>query len=141
SSSKAGVGLFNVATRAPVVALNTYAAPAFVAPVSSPEAPTTTMFPDTATETPKSSPSPGVGLFSVATRAPVVALNTYADPESAAPVSSSVAPTTTVLPATGTETEKSSSKAGVGLFSVATRAPLVALNTYADPVSSAPVSS
>src|SRR5437667_9242 len=90
----AGVGLFSVVTRAPVVALNTYADPAFGAPASSSGAPTTSVLPETATETPNWSLNVGLGLFSVATRVPVVASNTYADPESVAPVSSLQAPTT-----------------------------------------------
>src|SRR5437870_3781222 len=99
----AGAGLFNVAVRAPVVALNTYADPAFVAPVSASRAPTTTTLPDIPTEQPNSSPVAGVGSFSVAIRVPVVALNTNAEPEPIVPVWSPKAPTTTMLPDTATE--------------------------------------
>src|SRR5438552_2769113 len=110
----AALGLFSVVTRAPVVALNMCANPAWPAAVSSSLAPTTTALPDTATELPTRSLLVGAGLCSVATRAPVVALNTYADPAFAAPVSSSNAPTTTVLPDTATEKPKSSYAAAVG---------------------------
>ena len=65
-----GVGLFSVCSRAPVVASNTYALPAFSAPVSSPGAPTTTVLPQIATAMPKASPSSGVGLFSVCRQGP-----------------------------------------------------------------------
>src|SRR2546425_828023 len=91
------------------------------------------MLPDTATEAPNQSWLAGVGLISVATRAPVVALNTYADPGSGAPRSSPQAPTTTVLPDTATETPNAEPLPGVGLFRVATGARVAALNTYADP--------
>src|SRR5437667_11357 len=130
-----------VRSRAPVVALNTYAEPESVAPVSSCLAPTTTVLPDTATEEPKPSSNAGVGLFRVATRAPVVALNTYAKPASVASVSSKGAPTATVFPDAATESPNKSWLGIVGFIRVAIRAPPVASNTYADPASTAPVSS
>jgi len=44
--------------------------PASVAPVSSYNAPTTTVLPETATEEPKKSPATGVGLLSIRRRLP-----------------------------------------------------------------------
>src|SRR5438876_11040125 len=102
-----------VSVRAPVAALNTYADPAKVAPASFEAAPTTTVLPDTATEMPNISLVAGVGLFSVAIKAPLVALNTYAEPASVAPVSSRGAPTATVFPGTAADRARQSWAAGV----------------------------
>src|SRR5256885_673825 len=99
SSSNAGVGVFRVAIRAPLVALNTYAEP----PVASMRAPTATLLPDKPTEYPNKSSSAGVGSFRVAIKAPVVALNTYAEPGFGADALDMMAPTATVLPNTATE--------------------------------------
>jgi hypothetical protein len=101
-SPAAAAGLKNVFRSAPVVMSNRYAAPAFVAPVSSPSAPMTIRLPSMPIERPKSSWTPGDGLTIFRTSAPVTASYTKTAPESVAPVSSKYAPTATYFPPAAT---------------------------------------
>ncbi len=87
ASKVCGVGLVKVVSNVPLV-LNKYAAPASEAPVLSRYAPMSTRsLPNAATDLPKKSPTAGVGLVKVVSNVPL-ALNRYAAPAFAAPVSS-----------------------------------------------------
>jgi len=132
-SINSGVGFRNVFSSAPDVALNRYAAPAEVAPVLSPSAPTRTLFPEMDTDLPKKSFNSGVGFRIVCSKAPDVASKRYAAPAELAPVLSWNAPTRTLLPEMDTEKPNSSLNSGVGFRNVCSRAPDVASKRYAAP--------
>src|SRR5688500_5674959 len=83
-SPLARLGLDRVAIRLPVVAAKTYAWRLSAPPVSSNEAPATTAFPDTDIDMPNRSLLAGEALAS-GIGVPVVALNTYAAPQSCKP--------------------------------------------------------
>src|SRR5262245_30592109 len=114
-SSGAGEGLAKVRSRAPVAPSNRYADPALFPPVLSPGAPTRTLFPSAATESPNSSSAAGVGLVKVCSRAPVAPSYRYADPALLAPASSPGAPTRMFFPSAATDWPmKSLTGGGVG---------------------------